>query len=164
MKFWSRCFFKIKSLLLSSLIGCILPGCATTGIEMGQATITAFETRTIDSSFEQVYLAATEVLFDLGYTIQHTDKNTGIIVGEKRVPKGGSGFIQFMDALAGTYDHSESKYYSTTQIDILIQPLDERTTKVRIKTLLDKKPQLNKKVIDEVWLYIERQVLMKSGF
>lgn len=161
MKFLNRYFFEIKMLLLSFLTGFVLSGCATTGI-MGQAAITALETRTIDASFEQVYSAATEGLFDLGYTIEHSDKNSGIIVGEKKMEKPEARWKKFWDELGGT-DRPESAYYNTLQLTLFVQSIDEKTTKVRIKTAVNKLPQLDKKSIDEVWLYIDRQVLMKSS-
>lgn len=140
-----------------------LSGCITTGTPpMTQAAIKAFETRTVDAPFEQVYSGAAEGLFDLGYTVVHTDKNTGILVGEKRMKKPGAEWMKISDDMNKVI-RSESDYYDILQLTLFIQTVDSASTKVRIKTAVNKSPQLNKEAIDEVWLYIERQVLMESG-
>jgi hypothetical protein len=163
MRLLSENFFKITMILLCSFMEFTLSGCVTTeGVGMGQAAMTAFETRTIDAPFEQVYVAATEGLFDLGYTIRHTDKNSGVLVGEKKMEKPDAGWMRFSDAL-GNIVRPESDYYNTFQVTLFIQPAEEQTAKVRIKTAINEQPQLNKKAIDEIWLYIDRQVLMKGG-
>jgi len=143
-------------------LGFTLAGCATTGTgRMGQAALKAFETREIDAPFELVYAAAVEGLFDLGYTIAHSDKGSGVIVGEKRVEKQGAGWMRFNDS-ANKVVRPESDYYNTLQITLLIRSIDESSTKIRIKTAVNKEPKLDKEAIDEVWLYIERQVLMEG--
>jgi len=143
-------------------LGFILAGCVTTGTgRIGQAALKALETREVDASFEMVYAAAVEGLFDLGYTIAHSDKGSGVIVGEKRVEKSGAGWMRFNDS-ANKVVRPESDYYNTLQLTLLIRSIDESVTKIRIKTAVNKEPKLDKEAIDEVWLYIERQVLMEG--
>ena len=144
------------------LIGFTLSGCVTTAPpKMGQAALKVFETRTVDAPFKEVYSAAVEGLFDLGYTIAHSDKGSGVIVGEKRVEKQGAGWMRFSDS-ANKVVRPESDYYNTLQLTLLIRSIDESSTKIRIKTAVNKEPKLDKEAIDEVWLYIERQVLMEG--
>lgn len=156
---------RIKTSLMSIsliFISLILGGCVTTdNTPVGQAAVKNFETRSVDATFDEVYSAATEGLFDLGYTIQHSDKATGVLVGEKKVNKQNKIVIEIADILAEKETHKED-LSEMLQLTLYIQPVDPKSTKVRIKTAVDKTPTFNKSAIDEVWVYIQRQVLMEG--
>ena len=138
-----------------------LSGCVTTGSRtMGQAAIKNFETRTVDASINAVFTAATEALFDLGYIIKHSDRQSGLLVGERQdARKGERAATTFWFGYAAAANVRPVVYNLT----LLIKPTGDETTDVRIKTSVDGEPKLDKKAIDQVWLYIERQVLMESG-
>lgn len=142
----------------------MLCGCATTGAgKMSQAAIKNFETRTIDAPYEAVFAAATEALFDLGYIIQHSDKASGILTGEKRKTK--SDFDIDFGIGTGRYGGigaDREQRQTIYNVSLLIKPAGEKTTDVRIKTSVDGEAHLVKEAIDEIWLYIDRQVLMES--
>ncbi len=121
---------------------------------MTQSEITALETRFVDAPFNKVYDAAIEALFDLGYTLLHSDKTSGIVVGERQKK---NTWTIFEDGQFKTQEGTDS-----FQINILIQAETKKQTKVRIKTAMNKEQTVNKRAIDEVWVYIERQVLMKN--
>lgn len=141
-------------LVITSLSSCA----STNSRSVGQAAIKNFETRTIDASFDDVFGASTEALFDLGYTIKHSDKKSGIIVGEKQdARKDEKAVMAILYGLPAASIVTPIVYNLT----ILIKP-DEESVKVRIKTAVDGEPKLNKQVIDRVWIYIDREVLMES--
>ena len=48
-----------------------------------QAQLTALTTREVEANFNETYRAATEALFDSGYTIDESDHEGGIITGIK---------------------------------------------------------------------------------
>jgi len=138
----------------------ILTGCASSSkIIMGQAAMKLFETRTVDASLNEVFTAATEAMFDLGYTIKHSDKESGILVGERQdSQKDDQVAMAFMFGWAAAAAVRPIVYNLT----LLVKPVDEKTSKVRIKTSIDGEPAFCKETIDKVWVYIERQVLMES--
>lgn len=79
---------KLRYLSLFFVLMCLFGviGCAFfegMGGPQSQAAKKAFETRMVDAKYNDVYAAAIESMFDLGYTVSHTDKATGIVVGEK---------------------------------------------------------------------------------
>ena len=147
-------------ILLFSL-STILTGCASSSkIIMGQAAMKLFETRTVNATVEEVFAAATEALFDLGYIIKHSDKQSGILVGEKQdARKDDRAAMAFMFGFAAAA-FVNSVVYNLT---LLVKPVDDKTAKVRIKTSIDGEPAFCKETIDKVWVYIERQVLMESA-
>jgi len=137
----------------------LLSGCAPNSRVMGQAAITNLETRVIDAPQDRVFNAALEALFDLGYTIKHSDKESGILLGERQdARKNDKAAMAFFFGITGALAVTPIVYNCT----ILVKPIDKKTTDVRIKTAIDGEPKLNKKAIDQVWLYIDRQVLMGS--
>lgn len=135
----------------------LLAGCGLGQRRMGQAEMKYFETRPLDAPFAEVYAAATEALFDLGYTMTHSDKESGILVGEKRTRKSGTWLLG--DIPEGK--HVED-YYDWIQLTLLVKPDGAKASRIRIKTAVNKEPKLNKDAIDEVWIYIQRQVMMEE--
>lgn len=135
----------------------LFPACGwvTSGQQIGQAELKNFETRTIDAKFDDVYAAATEALFDLGYQIRHSEKASGLIVGEQRTNYSESVYLG-----KGVWDRRDKQ--RVYEITLLIKPESKKATNVRIKTSTDGQPRLNKDAIDKVWVYIDRQVLMDS--
>ncbi len=123
--------------------------------QVGQAEIKNFETRSVDAKFEDVYAAATEALFDLGYQIKHSEKASGLIVGEQHYNYSESVYLG-----KGIWDRRDKQ--RVYEITLLIKPEKKKSTNVRIKTSVDGQPKLNKDAIDKVWVYIDRQVLMES--
>lgn len=124
---------------------------------MGQAQMKNFETREVDAPFDQVYEAGTEALFDLGYTIIHSDKESGILVGEKGQGRGSTWV--FKDK---KLEKKEREFPDFLQLTLLVKPINKKLTKVRIKTAINKERRLDKRAIDEMWVYIQRQVLMEE--
>lgn len=149
-----------NSKIFLSLAFCwLLSGCSLfQEKKMGQAATKNFETREVDAPFNQVYEAGIEALFDLGYTIIHSDKESGILVGEKGLGKGKSAWI-FKDK---KLEKVEKEVPDLLQLTLLVKSLDKKTTKVRIKTAINKERQLDKQAIDEMWVTIQRQVLMEE--
>lgn len=135
----------------------VLGGCAFGEKNMGQAQLKAFETRPLDASFEEVYSAAVEAMFDLGYTVSHSDKDSGIVVGEKRKKKPGAWL--WGDIPEGK--HVED-YYDFVQLTLLVKKDGPKESKVRIKTAVNKEIRLDKESVDEVWIYIQRQMMMEE--
>jgi hypothetical protein len=137
----------------------LVSGCVQDRKVMGQAATKNFETRVVDASRDCVFNAALEALFDLGYTIKHSDKESGILLGEKQdARKGDKAAMTFLFGITGALSVTPIVYNCT----IMVKPVDEKTTNVRIKTAIDGEPKLYKETIDQVWLYIDRQVLMES--
>lgn len=132
-------------------------GCGMEGKRMTQSELKYFETRPIDAPFDAVYEAAIEAFFDLGYTMTHSDRGSGVLVGEKRRKKPGAWLLG--DIPKG---ESPENYYDMLQLTILVKNKGKAASKVRIKTAINKEVALDKEAIDEVWVYIERQVLMEE--
>jgi hypothetical protein len=135
------------------LTGC---GWLTSGNQqVGQAQVKNFETRSVDAAFDSVYAAATEALFDLGYQIKHSEKASGLIVGEQR-----ENFSETVYLGKGIWDTRDKQ--RVFEITLLIKPETKKATNVRIKTSVDGKSRLNKDAVDKVWVYIDRQVMMET--
>lgn len=136
----------------------LLPACgwlASGNQQVGQAELKNFETRSVDAKFDDVYAAATEALFDLGYQIRHSEKASGLIVGEQH-----QNYSETVYLGKGIWDKRDKQH--VYEITLLIKPENKKSTNVRIKTSLDGQPRLNKDAVDKVWVYIDRQVLMDS--
>lgn len=143
--------------IIGILFSLFLVSCGLGQKKMGQAELKYFETRPLDAPFTAVYSASVEAMFDLGYTITHSDKDSGLVVGEKRKKKSGTWIVGDLPEGKKVED-----YYDFVQLTLLVKPDGAKASKVRIKTAINKELALDKKAIDEVWVYIQRQVLMEQ--
>lgn len=123
----------------------------------GQAAKKAFETRVVDAPYDAVYSAAVESMFDLGYTVGHSDKTTGIVVGEKNQKR----YVNTSGMTEEEKRRAENEY-DTLQLTILVKKMEKKQTDVRIKSSLNKMESFQKNAIDQVWVYIQRQVMMEE--
>lgn len=146
----------MRLIIVVMMLGLSSCGWMTSGNQqVGQAQMKNFETRTLDATFDDVYSAATEALFDLGYQIKHSEKASGLIVGEQR-----TNYSETVYLGKGIWDRRDKQ--RVYEITLLIKPEKKKSTNVRIKTSVDGQPRLNKDAIDKVWVYIDRQVLMET--
>lgn len=131
-------------------------GCASDQ-NLGQAALKNFETRTVDSDIDTVYSAAIEALFDLGYLIKHSDKDAGIIVGEKQDAQKSKKLRSriWKTLVFGAYGAfgASSVQPIVYNITIFVKYKSQDSTNVRIKTSIDGEPKLDKESIDQVWLW-----------
>ena len=123
-----------------------LTGCAHT---MTQSEIRFLETRDLHRTFDQTYDAAVNALFSLGLTIDHSDKNSGIITGT-----------------AGDYGHKaslsswkQSKYH-VKKVTLLVTPRSPAETQIRMKVMVDEEQQLDRQLMTAVWQRIAREALL----
>ena len=128
----------------------LLTGCNASN-RLSQAQLNAIETREVDASMNETYNAASGALFDAGYTIAMSDRQGGLLTGTKATDKSAARFWI-------------SPYIEDIKFAVSIQ-IRETTPKictVRIKTSINGAPKVDKKAIDELWVLMQRQVLMKE--
>jgi len=152
----------IKGFLILTIIPFFFLGCASNkSKQMGQAAVKNFETRIVNAPCNSVFSAAIEALFDLGYQIKHSDKQSGIILGERQDARKSNRAAM---ALLFGWAAAASVRPIVYNLTVLVKRVDEKTSNVRIKTSIDGEPILDKKAIDKVWVYVDRQVLMESPY
>lgn len=155
----SRWTIWFTTMLCTSLL---LAGCAfLEDSGLGQAEVTALQTREVDAPYEKVYAAAQEALFDLGYTILHSEKASGVLVGEKQERNHRSEWITIPNT-TNQIPRPQAELYDTLDLTFLIKPNGPRSTNVRIKTDINKHQRLDRRAINDAWLYIQRQVMMNT--
>jgi hypothetical protein len=115
-----------------------------------QAQLTAIETRIVDASMDDTYSAASSALFDAGYTISMSDRAGGLLTG-----------AQGKDNTAARIWISPYIRDTSFVISIQVKSSGSRTSDVRIKTSINGQPTVDKKAIDQIWILMQRQVLMR---
>jgi len=146
-----------------SLIVCLVvvvlstcSGCAT----MSQAEIKALETREMHISYDEAYQAAMNGLFSLGFSIEHTDKASGVVTGRRHDPRTGSKIAAAVFfgvlGLAATSDKTESVTFKVAE-------LEPELTQLRMKVIVNGKPVVDRKLMTKIWQRIEREALLESG-
>lgn len=140
-------------LVLSAIV--VSSGCAT----LTQTEIKALETREMDLPYDDAYQAAMNGLFSLGFTIEHTDKASGVVTGKRHDPQTGAKIgaaVAFgVLGLLAVGDRDEAVTFKLAE-------LEPRLTQLRMKLIVDGKPVVDRTVMTKVWQQIEREAMLES--
>jgi hypothetical protein len=139
------------TLLAGLVVACIVGAGCGGGQKLTQAQLNAIETREVDATLEATFAAATGALFDAGYTVAMSDRQAGLLTGQK-------GKDRTMDRIMWSPSIADDRF----TISISMRSIDASRTAVRIKTSVNGEPKVNKKAIDQIWTLMQRQVLMKE--
>ena len=139
-----RTILPVLLLNVSLLCGCMGP-------QLSQAQLNAIETREIDAGMDATFTAASGALFDAGYTVSMSDRQAGLLTGSKA-----------KDRTADRLWWGEGVHDTQYTLSIQMRPDGKNHTTVRIKTSVNGESVVNKQAIDQVWLLIQRQVLMTA--
>jgi hypothetical protein len=136
-------------ILIPLAAGCFAPGRAPD--RFSQAQLNAIETREVDADVDRTFEAGTDALLDAGYTIVHSDKNAGILTGARVIDR----TVQriFISSMI-----SDSQYTLT----LLVKRLGPVRSSARIKLAHNGEARVDKKAIDDIWVLMQRQVLMNE--
>lgn len=136
------------ALLLASVL-VAASGCSTPP-RYSQAQLNAIETRIVDAPFDEAFNAASGALFDAGYIIVMSDREGGLLTASQRkLPSG-------WDFWFG------SAYGQVLTVSVHVREIDGERCQVRLKTAADGASTVNKEHVDEIWVLMQRQVLMSE--
>ncbi len=143
---------KITMRIFVCLMGATLfsTGCASNSLT--QSEIKFLQTRQINRPFHITYDAALNAMFGLGYSLTHTDKQSGIISAQL----GDYGHVSMMtDKLR--------KKNPVQKVTLMVRPAGRDQTVLRMKLLINEIPKLDRKIVTAVWLRIEREAMLDAG-
>ncbi len=130
-------------------------GCAT----MTQTEIKALQTREIDLPYEEAYQAAMNGLFSLGFTIDHSDKVSGVVTGKRSDPqtgaKIGAAVALGLLGLLAVGDRNEA-------VTFKLAVLEPRVTQLRMQLVINGKAIVDRQLMTKIWQQIEREALLES--
>lgn len=150
----------MKTLKLLSLIAMcpIGTGCAQYNQQM-QSEIKALETRELDLPFDQAYTASANGLFALGFTVDHSDKQSGVLTGHRHDNNtGGKVAGALLLGVVGALvvgEHDEG-------VSFMLTSLSPSTTQLRMKVVVDGKPVTDRTVMTKIWQQVEREAMLDS--
>ena len=125
-------------------------GCASN--KLTQSEIKYLQTRQIDRPFHQTYDAALNAMFGLGYSITHTDKQSGIIAAQL----GDYGHQSMMSA-------KEREENPVQKVTLMVRPHGRDQTVLRMKLLINELPKQDPKIVTALWMRIEREAMLDAG-
>jgi hypothetical protein len=130
-------------------------GCAT----LTQAEIKALETRELDLPYDEAYQAAMNGLFSLGFTIDHSDKESGVVTGKRTDPqvgaKLGAAVVLGVVGVLAVGDRSEA-------VTFKLAALEPRVTQLRMKVVVNGKAVVDRQFMTKIWQQIEREAMLES--
>ncbi len=129
----------------------VMAGCVLFSPPLGQAQLNAIETREVDAGFDETFVAASGALFDAGYIIAMSDREGGLLTGTRSIDR--SFQRRMMDSKI------EDTHFA---VSVMIRETGSDRCSVRIKTSVNGMQKVNKRVIDQIWVLMHRQVLMKA--
>ena len=134
-------------------------GCSSGCTQLTQAEIKALETRELDLPFDEAYQAAANGLFSLGFAIEHSDKESGIITGKRKDlqtgAKIGAAVAFGVLGLLAVGDRDEVVTFMLTE-------LEDNLTQLRMKIVINGKSVIDRKLMTKIWQQIEREAMLES--
>ena len=128
-----------------------LTACTSSGPMYTQAQLNALETREVDAGLPETFSAASNALFDAGYTISMSDREGGLLTGTRAI------------------DRSVQRFWLNRKIEnvnftisIMIRAINSERCSTRVKTAVNGSQRVDERAIDEFWMLMRRQVLMKK--
>lgn len=131
----------------------LLAGCST-GSNMSQYTqaqLNALTTRTVEADLDETFRAASNALFDAGYTIAMSDRQGGLITGQKA-----------KDQSARRFWVDPNARDTVFVMSIQMREQSSEQTDVRVQTSKNGEPYVDDVGIRQLWVLMQRQVLMKE--
>ena len=129
----------------------VMAGCVLFTPPLGQAQLNAIETRDVDAGFDETFSAATGALFDAGYIISMSDREGGLLTGTRSIDR--SRQRRLLDSKI------EDTHFA---VSVMIREAGSDRCSVRIKTSVNGVQKVNNRAIDQFWVLMQRQVLMKA--
>ena len=125
---------------------------------MTQSEIKALETREMDCAYDDAYRAAANGLFSLGFTVSHSDKESGILTGTRTDPNTGAKIAAALAfgviGLAATKDRNEA-------VTFMLNKLDPELTQLRMKVIINGSPVVDRTFMTRIWQQIEREAMLE---
>jgi hypothetical protein len=127
--------------------------------QLTQSEIKSLETREMDLSYDDGYKAAANGLFSLGFTIEHSDKQSGILTGHRKDPntgaKIGAAILFGVVGLLATGDRDEA-------VTFMVEALEPKLTQLRMKVVINGKSLVDRQFMTKIWQQIEREAMLES--
>ncbi len=144
--------------LVSFLWVIFIIGCASApSTPPGQLATRDMETRDMRISYDAAYKAVSNAFFAMGYTIKHSDKASGIIVGSKSDPgTGKKAAMILLFGVPGALIDTKTNY----EITVMLTQKDKEFTTIRIGTSVNGQPVVCREIIDSIWTVVEREAMI----
>ena len=151
-----------KSSILFLIVVFFIVGCGGGGaIAPGQLATKAIEARELNANFDIAYRAATHAFFALGYTIKHSDRAGGIIVGTKEATD--TGAAVGMTILFGVFALM-GDYTDVSTITLFLEKgKNDEKTKIRIQTMFNEDVKVDPTFVDPIWIVTQREAMLIKG-
>jgi hypothetical protein len=144
-------FLKLMSLTMITFF--LMLGCSAGGNihKYSQSQLSAMTTRTVLASHVETYRAATDAMFDVGFTIEESDRDGGILTGSRADDRTAERFWV-------------NPYMKDTQykMTVLVRDINSKESTVRLSMSRNGEAFVEESVIDEFWRKMKRQVLLKE--
>ena len=99
-------------------------------------------------------------MFSLGFAIDHSDKESGIITGKRTDPQTGEKIAAAMAfgviGLLAVEDQNES-------VTFMLTAVSESVTQLRMKILVGGEQVVERQTMTKIWQQIEREAMLDSG-
>ena len=150
-----RRFAKLHLLSPVAAVVCVCTaGCQT----MTQAEIKFLETREMNLPYEAAYHAAANGLFSLGYSIDHSDKQSGVL-SSKLSKKTGKLSVTFLLVLPMP---TISEGSDDEAVTFMVTPRGPQRTQLRMKVVRNGHAIVDRQLMTQIWQRIEREAMLDA--
>lgn len=161
-------FYVLLTMLILGFVGCVTNSVSSQ--DPTQLGTRQLEVRTLEVPQNTAYNAAMQAFFSLGYSINHTDKDSGVITGSRttgtqeaknaRKTKTALGFVPYVGMASLLMPNKEPTAH---QVTMLLQPVNSNRTQIRFKMQANGEAVWDSVAIDKLWVTTQREAMLESG-
>jgi len=161
-------FYVLPIMLIIGIMGCVTN--SVSNQDPTQLGARQIEVRTLDAPQNIAYNASIQAFFDLGYSIKHTDKVSGVITGSRTTgteeaknsqkTKTALGFVPYVGIASLLLPNKEPTVH---QVTMFLQAVSSNQTQIRFKMQANGEATWDSIAIDQLWVTTQREAMLESG-
>ncbi len=133
-------------------------GCAQ---QMTQSEIRSLESRELDLTYDKAYSATINGLFALGFTVDHSDKASGVVTGKRHDSQNAKRLVNTV--LFGVVGAVATKERDEA-VTFMVSPNGSAKTLLRMKVVVDGKAIVDRTLMTRIWQQIEKEGMLDDAF
>ncbi len=149
---------RAASAILVLLLLALAPACGPARTDLSQTQIEALEVREVNAQPDRTFSAVTNAMVDSGYSARVSDSDAGILTGYKLIEHSDGRKILVAILTRGQGQVPPDVHH----LCAVVSGAGPGRSSVRVQTYINGVATIDEAFVEEFWVLVQRQVLMKE--
>jgi hypothetical protein len=147
-----------RAALALVVVAALASGCSSSGPKLSTTQIESLQVREVNASSDRAFSAVANAMVDAGYSARVSDSDAGLLTGYKLVEHSDGRKILVAVLTRG----SGRVPPDVLHLCAVVSEAAPGRSNVRIQTYLNGVASIDQAFVEEFWVLVQRQVLMKE--